>query len=189
MNPPVAFLDASVLYPAGLRNLLLRLASNHCFHARWSADVHREWMAAVLRDYPDVRPEALERTRSLMDRHAEGCIVTGYARLVPGIHLPDRADRHVVAAAIVGEARAIVTRNLRHFPAARIRAYGLRAVAPDDFVMALFDMDGGAVVASAREHRASLRRPPLSVDDYLEVLRRQGLPRIVDALRGLRSRL
>lgn len=82
MNSPVAFLDSSVLYPAGVRNLLLRLAVHRLFHARWSPDVHREWMAAVRRDYPDIPADRLERTRALMDLHAEGCIVTGYEALL-----------------------------------------------------------------------------------------------------------
>jgi hypothetical protein len=47
-----AFLDANVLYPAGLRDLLMRLALQGLFHAKWSDRVHEEWIAAVQRDFP-----------------------------------------------------------------------------------------------------------------------------------------
>ena len=49
-----AFLDASVLYPVSLRNLLMRLTLAGLFQARWSAHVHDEWIRAVLRDRPDL---------------------------------------------------------------------------------------------------------------------------------------
>jgi len=49
-----AFLDASVLYPVSLRNLLMRLALSGLCQARWSADVHEEWIRAVLQDRPDI---------------------------------------------------------------------------------------------------------------------------------------
>ena len=48
----VAFLDASVLYPAPLRVLLLELAVSHLYRARWSARVHEEWTRALLRSRP-----------------------------------------------------------------------------------------------------------------------------------------
>jgi hypothetical protein len=37
-----ALLDASVLYPAPMRDLLMQLAVTDLFKARWSADIHRE---------------------------------------------------------------------------------------------------------------------------------------------------
>ena len=77
MPLPIAFLDASVLYPAGTRNLLMRLAVHELFHARWSDDVHREWMSAVRRDYPDISTPQLNRTRDLMNSHVEGAVVAG----------------------------------------------------------------------------------------------------------------
>ena len=39
--------DASVLYPAPLRDLLMRLALTDIFRAHWTADIHEEWMRNV----------------------------------------------------------------------------------------------------------------------------------------------
>jgi len=189
VNPPVAFLDASVLYPAGTRDLLMRLAVHRLFHARWSKDVHREWMAAVRRDYPDIADHKLERTRSLMDEHAEGSIVADYEFLIDRLELPDPGDRHVLAAAITGKASRIVTGNLRHFPAEFLRPHGISAEHPDVFILRLVEREPARVVLAVREHRSSLRNPAFRTEDYLAALHRQGLTRTVAALRGFAEQL
>jgi hypothetical protein len=38
------FYDANVLYPAELRNFLMHLALTGMFRAKWSSDVHEEWI-------------------------------------------------------------------------------------------------------------------------------------------------
>lgn len=111
-----AFYDANVLYPAELRNLLMHLALTGLFRATWSAAVHEEWIGSLLRNRPDLSREKLERTRRLMDKHAEDALVTGYEDLIPGVQLPDPNDRHVLAVAIRRRADVIVTANVRDFP-------------------------------------------------------------------------
>ena len=44
----------------------MRLALTHLYWARWSDQIHQEWMTAVLRNRPDLSREQLEGTRSLM---------------------------------------------------------------------------------------------------------------------------
>lgn len=39
-----ALFDANVLYPAPLRDLLLWLATTGMFRARWTNEIHEEWM-------------------------------------------------------------------------------------------------------------------------------------------------
>ncbi len=36
--------DACVLYPAPLRDLLMRLALTDLFKAQWTEDIHEEWI-------------------------------------------------------------------------------------------------------------------------------------------------
>lgn len=55
-----------------------------------------------------------------MDLFFTDAAVTGWASLVASIELPDPGDRHVVAAAVVGGADAIVTANLTDFPASTL---------------------------------------------------------------------
>jgi len=73
----VAFLDASVLYPAPLRDLLLELAVSDFYRAKWSARIHDEWTRALLRSRPDLTAARLERTRRLMDAHVRNPVLTG----------------------------------------------------------------------------------------------------------------
>lgn len=42
MSAYTALLDANVLYPAPVRDLLLQLAVTDLYKAKWSADIHRE---------------------------------------------------------------------------------------------------------------------------------------------------
>jgi len=96
MPPFTAFLDANVLYPAELRSFLMFLAVPGIFRARWSDDVHEEWISNLLERRPDLTRAQLERTRQLMDKHAPDALVTGYRQLVPALTLPDPNDRHVL---------------------------------------------------------------------------------------------
>jgi len=102
-----------------------------------------------------------------------------------GLHLPDLDDRHVLAAAIRGRADVIVTCNLRDFPADALRAYGIEAQHPDEFILNLLDLAPGVVAGAARDHLASLRNPPKTVEEYLDTLEAQGLTQTVSVLRQL----
>lgn len=108
--------DACVLYPAPLRDLLMRLALTDLYRARWTDMIHDEWTRNLKRQRPDLKDEDLERTRSLMNASVRDCLVTGFQPLIPAIQLPDPDDRHVVAAAIHCGASLIVTFNLKDFP-------------------------------------------------------------------------
>ncbi len=89
----------------------------------------------------------------------------------------------MLAAAVVGGADIIVTRNLRDFPAERLAPHGLVALHPDAFVAELFEADADAVLDAVRDHRAALRRPPRSVGAYLAALEPLNLSRTVSLLR------
>ena len=174
--------DACVLYPAPLRDLLLRLAETDLFRAKWTAQIHDEWMRNVVANRPDLA-DKLPRTRELMDTNIRDCLVTGYETLIPALTLPDPDDRHVLAAAIASGADLIVTYNLRDFPEERLSPFGIEALHPDDFVVCQIDLAAPLVCATVKRHREELRRPPKTVAEYLATLERQGLPQTVAALR------
>jgi hypothetical protein len=92
------------LYPAPLRDLLMHLALSGLFRARWTARIRDEWMAALLEKRSDQTREQLEWTRNQMDAAVPDCLVDGYQHLEAGLDLPDPADRHVLAAAILCQA-------------------------------------------------------------------------------------
>ena len=92
--------DACVLYPAPLRDLLMWLSITDLFRARWTDQILDEWSRSLMVNRPDLKPEQIERTRSLMNQSTLDCLVTGYEDLIQGLQLPDPDDRHVLAAAI-----------------------------------------------------------------------------------------
>ncbi|USQ72296.1 PIN domain-containing protein [Roseomonas mucosa] len=182
----VALYDACVLYPAPLRDLLLRLARTNLFRARWSEQIHEEWIRGVLRSRPDLH-DRLDRTRRMMDQAVDDCLVTGYEALSPTLSLPDPDDRHVLAAAIVGRADVIVTFNLKDFPAATLSLYGIEAQHPDTFIRHVLDLEEAVAVAAVKQQRASLRNPPKTVEEFLDILAQQSLPETVTFLRAWSS--
>jgi hypothetical protein len=182
---PKVFFDANVLYPAELRNLLMHLALIGVFSARWSADVHEEWIMNLLRNRPDLTRQKLERTRQLMDKAAIDALVTNYENLIEQLVLPDENDRHVLAAAIRAEASVLVTCNLTHFPLQTLERFGIEAQHPDDFILGLLEVAPGLALQAAHSHRISLKNPPKTVEDYLGSLERQGLHKTVTSLRRL----
>lgn len=60
-------LDACVLYPAPLRDLLLRLSITGLFSAKWTDQIHDEWITNLLEARPNLK-DKLPRTRELMNR-------------------------------------------------------------------------------------------------------------------------
>jgi len=153
----------------------MQLAVTNLFKAKWTADIHREWIDALLRSEPHRDRAALERTRDLMDRATRDSLVTGYAALVPALSLPDPDDRHVLAAAIVGRCDAIVTQNLKDFPPETLAPFAIETQHPDDFFRNQLSLAPGLVCSALRKVRARLKNPPKSVDEYLAILTQQGL--------------
>lgn len=171
----VAVLDANVLYPAPIRDLLVRLARAGLVAARWTDQIHDEWIHNVLKNRPDLSPANLQRTRELMEAAVPGALVEGFEGRIAALQLPDRDDRHVLAAAIEAKADVIVTFNISDFPPAVCARHGVEPVHPGTFLLRLIDLDDAAVVRVMQEHRASLKKPPMSADAYLRNLARVGL--------------
>ncbi len=177
--PPVVVYDACVLYPAPLRDLLLRLADAELVRARWSEIILEEVFRNLARARPDLLPNRLERTRELMRRALPDCMVKGFEPLIEDLTLPDVDDRHVLAAAVHSGATSIVTSNLRDFPDEAMEPFGILAVHPDDFVLDLIDESPGVVHRVLGEQIAALRNPPVALAELLGALERSGLPRSV----------
>ncbi len=175
MSNFTALFDACVLYPAPLRDLLLRLAGTDLFRARWTDRIHDEWIDNLLKNRTDLTRERLTRTRTLMNESVPDCLVTGYEGLIETLDLPDPNDRHVFAAAIRCQAGVIVTFNLKDFPKTALEQYGLEVQHPDQFVLHLIDLNRGAVAAAAKMQRAALKNPALTPREFLDPLLRQGL--------------
>jgi len=178
-----ALYDACVLYPAPVRDLLLNLAEAGLVRARWTDEIHDEWIRSVLEQRPDLSRARLERTQAKMNEAIWDSLITGFEDPIPSLELPDPNDRHVLAAAIRGQASVIVTFNLRDFPADILAGYGIEAQHPDDFIAQLLDRAPGDVCAAVKRQRESLRHPPKTVEELLTTLESLALVQAVTRLR------
>jgi hypothetical protein len=175
----VVVYDACVLFPAPLRDLLMRLGTSGLVQAKWTDKILDECFTNLKQARPELRAEALQKTRTLMNAAVRDCLVTGYENLIDAITLPDPDDRHVVAAAIRAGAQVIVTANLRDFPDDTLKPLGIEAQSPDDFVFNQIDLAPGAVSAIVAQQAASLKNPPQTTQQLLDTLLANGLPRSV----------
>ena len=62
-SPQVAVLDANVLYPAPLRDLLMTLTSRGLLSPRWTETIHEEWIRNLLKAETHYTRERLECTK------------------------------------------------------------------------------------------------------------------------------
>lgn len=172
---PVALLDANVLYPSLIRNLLMHCATDGLIAARWTAAIHEEWIRNLAADRPDLSIERLQRTRRLMERAVPDAEVTDYEQYIVELQLPDSDDAHVLAAAIQAGAELLVTQNLRDFPTEELARYGIDAVTPDDLMCLLLEARSVDTLAALEELRKSLKTPPYTPEQLRERLAQVGL--------------
>lgn len=179
--------DACVLYPAPLRDLLMHLSLTDLYSAKWSNDIHNEWIRNVLKNRSDLSEEKLFQIRDLMNENVRDCIVDDYHPIISTLNLPDTNDHHVLAVAIKSFASIIVTYNLKDFPKHILDQYAVEALHPDDFIMHLIDLNPGVVCSYVKKHKESLKNPPYSVERYLDNLKKHQLLKTVNFLQDYKN--
>jgi predicted nucleic acid-binding protein len=179
-----ALLDACVLYPAPVADLLISLHVAGLFAARWTNAIDDEWMRNVIEARPDLAGK-LERRRDAMRSAVSDWEVeeAAWNQVAAGLKLPDPNDVHVLAAAVAGHADCIVTANLKDFPAEVLAPLGLEAIHPDDFVLYQIDLEPYRAVAAVKGMRARLRKPAMGVEEFLSTLERNQLVATASRLR------
>ncbi len=163
----------------------MELALTDLFRARWSEEIHKEWMRNVLKNRPDLEEHQLLRTKAFMDANVRDALVTGFESLIPSLKLPDPNDRHVLAAAIRCQSDVIVTLNLKDFPSDYLSSFDVEAQHPDEFVLYLLDLYPVQVCRAVEKVRQRLRNPSMNCDRYPQNLLKQGLPQTVSFMKEL----
>jgi hypothetical protein len=183
-EPVVAIYDACILYPFHLRNIIVQAGVDRLVRARWTEEIHDEWMRNLVANAPGLPIERLEATKQLMNIALPTATVTGYERHIQSVSLPDPNDRHVVAAAIEAKASHILTWNLRDFPAGDLKKHGLVRQTPDAFLVDLYDQVPQLLLASLANARLNLSTSGMSADGFVDMLRDQRLVQLAERLRG-----
>ena len=165
-------LDACVLVPIVLADTLLRVAERDLYRPLWSEVILDEAYEAVLEIHPDADVQRVADRFADMNATFDDALVTGWEPLVADLDLPDAHDRHVLAAAVRGGAQAIITANLKDFPAEALAPFDVEALSPDDFLLDQLDLAPPIVLDVLREQAAHTRNPALTVADLVARLRR-----------------
>lgn len=174
--PPIVLLDANVLFPFFLRDTLLCAAEQSCCRIHWSDKILDE-MARNLVEQERVTEDAAKRLQQFMERAFPDAKVEGWEHREAEMKNHVK-DRHVAAAAHHISASIIVTSNLKDF---KNLPAGLRAVAPDAFLLELFKTMPEQVIAALKVQTSTYRRPPSTVEDLLPVLAKT-LPKFAAAV-------
>lgn len=182
-EPPVVVYDACVLYPFHLRNLLVELAVEGLIAARWTDTIHDEWIRNLSKQARISRARLIA-TRDLMKTVLPQADVRNSESIVPALTLPDKNDRHVLAAAIAARASVILTWNVKHFPATQLVPHGIVAHDPDNFLTALAVNDIETMAAVVEGARQNLRVTEPSPEAFMAALKRQGLKAFVARLKA-----
>jgi hypothetical protein len=166
-----AVLDANVLHPISLCDLLLRLAEAGFYRPLWSRQILDETTSSILRRHPGASQEALARRVRYMEAAFPDAMVIGHDTLAAT--LPELGtDAHVLAAAVVGGAAVIVTQNLKHFPAEVLDRHHLEAQSADEFLVHQWWLDPAAAARVIAHQSEGTRRPHYSIPELLGHLRR-----------------
>ncbi|MGK7905122.1 MAG: PIN domain-containing protein [Hormoscilla sp.] len=163
-----AVLDACVIFRAGLRDTLLRAASAGLYEVYWS-DIILQEVSRNLVESGRISPQQAQRLLRRMNEFFANATASEFEGLIP-VMTNDEKDRHVLAAAVVVEAKVIVTSNLRDFPDQALAPFGIQALSPDDFLMFLFKKYSERMMQIITEQAAQLKNPPKTVEEVLDDL-------------------
>lgn len=175
------FLDACVLFPTVTREMLLGVARAGVFEPQWSPRVLEEWARATLKIGPEA--EVFARGEIAMLRAAwPRAEVLPAPGLNARLWLPDDNDIHVLSAAIVGSADAIMTVNAKDFPRNLLAEEGLTRIDPDGYLFQVWQASPEIAETVAQKVLKTAR--DLSGEDWQmrSLFKKARLPRLGKAL-------
>jgi predicted nucleic acid-binding protein len=178
-----AVLDACVIYPSVLREILVGAAAAGLYRPLWSDRILGEWVRAVAKLGPLAVAQA-EAESLMMRRDFPQALIREAPAIAARLVLPDPNDVHVLATAIAAGADAIVTFNAADFPRHVLAEDGIARRDPDGF---LWELQSGApdameaVLAAVHAKAESISGGPVSLKS---LLKRAKLPRLARAVQA-----
>lgn len=164
-----AVLDACILYPAPIRDLLLNLAEVGLFKPFWSEKIQEEWVRNLLINRPDLSSLKLHLTIEAMNSAFPDANIAEDKVLIQKLHLPDKNDRHVLATAIQSNSKWVVTANLKDFPFDYLKEFGIEAISADNYIASLFSQESNLAYSAFKNQLNRLKNPTLNKSQILEI--------------------
>ncbi len=168
-----AVLDTNVVYPVIIRDILFWFAYYDLYTPKWSEHIFDEWKRVMMEK--GVSEEEANKRISKTNSAFPDALVQNYKGLIDHLKLPDKDDRHVLAAAIKTNANLIVTNNIKDFPQEYLQSFGLCAKTADDFLTDIIDLNQEHAVAAFKEMVLNKKNPSQDELEVLDLLRNAGL--------------
>lgn len=169
-----------MLYPAHLRDTLLRLAERDLYVPLWSDDILGE-LSRNLAD-ADIGEGSIDHLLSEMRFAFPEAVVTGHLPLINSLECHPK-DRHVLAAAVRSDAGALVTFNISDFPPTSVDPFAIDVLHPSEFLLDLLDLSPGLVINELMLQATSNRQRPRTLPELLDALGRCGVEDFAEEVR------
>jgi predicted nucleic acid-binding protein len=165
MSSLIVVLDANVLFPASLRDTLLRAAKANLYQFRCTEDILEEVQRNLVNKRKINEKQAQRLMNTIRFQFTEA-IITHHKVLVSSM-TNEQGDRHVLAAAVAVKAQIIVTKNLQDFPLSVLAPFEIQPQSPDTFLTQLYRLYP-QVMSEIIVHQASdLQKPARTTRELL----------------------
>jgi predicted nucleic acid-binding protein len=165
-----AVLDACVLYPTVLREILQGAGEVGLFQPVFSDRILREWVLATAKLGP-AAPAMAEGEAALLRAAFPRGLVRAHPEIEARLNLPDPNDVHVLASAIASGSDAIITFNAQDFPGHVLAAEGIVRRDPDGFLWELQSRHPEAmarIVEAVRAKAETISGQPVALKGLLK---------------------
>ncbi len=168
MSSLVVVLDANVLFPASLRDTLLRAAKEGLYKLQCTEEildeVHRNLVGKGI-----ITENQAQRLKGNIRYYFSESFITHHRPLIDSMSI-NLTDRHILAAAISCRAHIIVTNNLKDFPQNILTPFGIKAKSSDEFLVEIFSLSPETMVSIIIKQARALHSPPKTVSEILSSL-------------------
>jgi len=161
-----AFLDANVLFPGYLADLLLSIAGSETYLPLWSIEVMNELRRNLL-NRVGMNASKIEKRIRVMNDSFPNATVRDYESLESVLTDVNAKDRHVLAAAIAAGASSLVTLNLKDFPREMKVKYGVELLAPDAFLSEQFSLNPEVIIYRLALLLKRWNNPKINIDQLI----------------------
>ena len=183
----LVIVDACVILPSRLSDVLFDLMLEGLYFIYWTADVESEF----LRNWPHVHPDAsrsgARRLKAFQRATQNAHLITGYDNAAIMSRVPARvhqSDRHLIAAALVmvngledkstRNKVIVVSDNTKHLASADARKLGVEVVKAGVFLDRLFTASPDRTIGAITKSLDDLRNPPYTQAELVAALRLHG---------------
>jgi hypothetical protein len=174
-------IDACVLFPTVLRELVLGAGETGVFKPLWSDRILDEWRRAAARHGPS-DADIAQTEIALATSKFPDALVTASADTIDRLSLPDADDVHVLAAAIDGGATELLTLNTKDFPTNTLSTNGILRRHPDEFLLEHWHADQTVITSVIHKVLDQAAAHGIDTSNPRGLLKKARLPRLGKAL-------